>query len=246
MKELETINKSFFDLLVRNNLLKPLVKSEILNSILENIPVEEKIKNEIKSNILVKENIKDDSEFESWLKNKSITEEEIYKLISKEKRIDDYCLEKYLHMAEARFLKRKDVLDKITYSLIRVHEMFLAQELFLRLDENPLQFGDIAAKYSTGDEKITRGIVGPVSLNQGHPSLVEHLKNAKIGEINQPLRINDIWFIARVEARQKASLDEEMKLMMCKEIFNESLEKITQEKVQEIESKFQKVKENVL
>lgn len=239
MKELDTINKNFFELLVRNNLLKPLIKGEIINSLLEKIPINNEMKNEIKSNIFKKESIKDDSEFELWIKKKSTTEDKIYELVSTTRRLDNHCKKEYLHMAESRFLKRKSNLDTVTYSLIRVDEMFLAQELFLRLEENPSQFGDIASKYSTGAEKMTRGIVGPVSLSKGHPSLVEHLKNAKIGEISQPIRIDNIWIIARVESRQIASLNEEMKLIMCKEIFNEHIDNQTKEKLQEIETKFQ-------
>ena len=70
MKELDTINKNFFELLVRNNLLKPLIKGEIINSLLEKIPINNEMKNEIKSNIFKKESIKDDSEFELWIKKK--------------------------------------------------------------------------------------------------------------------------------------------------------------------------------
>ncbi len=239
MKELDTINKNFFDLLVRNNLLNPLIRSEIINSLLDNIPINKDMKNEIKSNIFKKENIKDDSEFDLWIKKKSTTEDKIYELISTTARLDNYCKKEYIHMAEARFLKRKNDLDTVTYSLIRVNEMFLAQELFLRLEENPSQLGDIASNYSTGAERMTRGIVGPVSLSKGHPTLVEHLKNAKIGEISQPKRIDNLWIIARVESRQISSLNEEMKLLMCKEIFNEHIDNQTKEKLQEIETKFQ-------
>ncbi len=241
MKELDTINKNFFELLVRNNLLKPLIKGEILNSILEEVPVEEDIKNEIKSNIIEKENIKDDSEFQSWLSSKLTTEDEMYKLVSKNKRLNNFCLKKYLHMAEARFLKRKNDLDTVTYSLIRVEEMFLAQELFLRLEENPSQFGDLASKYSIGAEKMSRGIVGPVSLSLGHPLLVEQLKNSRIGEISQPKRIDNLFIIARVEGRHIASLDEEIKLLMCQEIFNEYIDEQTKITLKQIEEKFQVV-----
>ena len=50
--------------------------------------------------------------------NEYFSEEELLDIFSEPPRIDRYVLDKYKHMAESRFLKRKDHLDSaLTISL---------------------------------------------------------------------------------------------------------------------------------
>ncbi|WP_413389353.1 peptidylprolyl isomerase [Prochlorococcus marinus] len=233
MNTIKCINKEVYELLSRNQLLNSLIKSELINSILDEREVTEEMKINIKQNIFKNQNLQDDDQFNEWLKSKNSTEEELIHLITKNQRLETYCLEKYSHMAEARFLKRKDGLDQVTYSLIRIKESFLAQEIFFRIEENPSAFGDLANQYSIGSENSSRGIVGPVSLNQGHPQLVSLLKNSTPGEVNQPIRIEDFWVITRLENLKKGSLNDETIKIMSQEIFNDWLD----DKVKEIANK---------
>ena len=233
MNTIKCINKEVFELLSRNQLLNSLIKSELINSLLEKIEISEEMKQDIKNNIFKNENLQNEDDFHEWLKSKNSSEEELINLITKKQRLETYCLEKYSHMAEARFLKRKDGLDQVTYSLIRIKESFLAQEIFLRIEENPSAFGDLANQYSIGSENSSRGIVGPVSLSQGHPQLVSLLKNSTLGEVNPPIRIQDFWVITRLENLKKASLNDETIKIMSQEIFNDWLD----DKVKEIANK---------
>ena len=76
--------------------------------------------------------------------------------------------------AEAHFLSRKNQLDKVVYSLLRCKDVFF-QKLFLRIEGNESDFGDLAAQYSEGQERNTKGIIGPVSMTQAHPAVAELL-----------------------------------------------------------------------
>ena len=181
MDTLKCINKEVYDLLSRNQLINSLIKSELISSTLSEIEVTEEMKKEIKKTIFKNQNLQNEDQFHEWLKSKKSNEKQLIDIISKNQRLENYCLEKYSHMAEARFLKRKDGMDQVTYSLIRVKDLFLAQEIFLRIEEKPSTFGDLANQYSIGLENSSRGIVGPVALNQGHPQLVSLLKNSTIG-----------------------------------------------------------------
>lgn len=233
MNTIKCINKEVYELLSRNQLLNSLIKSELINSILDEREVTEEMKINIKQNIFKNQNLQDDDQFNEWLKSKNSTEEELIHLITKNQRLENVLPRKYSHMAEARFLKRKDGLDQVTYSLIRIKESFLAQEIFFRIEENPSAFGDLANQYSIGSENSSRGIVGPVSLNQGHPQLVSLLKNSTPGEVNQPIRIEDFWVITRLENLKKGSLNDETIKIMSQEIFNDWLD----DKVKEIANK---------
>ena len=58
----------------------------------------------------------------------------------------------------------------VIYSLIRVKDFFKARELYLRIIGNEAEFGDLAAEFSEGIEKKTRGVVGPMPLGRSHPN----------------------------------------------------------------------------
>ena len=59
----------------------------------------------------------------------------------------------------------------IEYSIIRVKNQNLSNELFLRIKEKEETFENIASKYSEGAEKNTNGHIGPIPLGNAHPSL---------------------------------------------------------------------------
>ena len=89
--------------------------------------------------------------------------------------------ERFAAKAEARFLERKNELDQVVYSLLRLENSFLARELYLQIESGESNFADLAKRYAEGPERNTNGIVGPVSLTQAHPVLVEKLRVAQPG-----------------------------------------------------------------
>ena len=246
MESLGQINKDCYKLLLKNNLLELLIKSELITSITDKIKLEldQTQKKQIKQTILISEKIDSEENYIKWLESRKITEDELLDDFAKPLKIDQYCLTEYSHMAENRFLKRKSSLDLVTYSLVRVEEMFLAQELFFRIEENPSLFGEIASQYSLGHEKSSNGIIGPISLAQGHPGLMKILQGSKVGEVNQPSKIDNVWVITRVEFLRQAVLDNKTKLLLCKEIFEEWLNQAIKEKIMELQTKFNMVNEH--
>ena len=69
-------------------------------------------------------------------------------------------------------------------------------------------------------EKNTRGIIGPVPIGSAHPKLAEILKHSPPGEVQPPIKIEDIYLVVRVESYNPARLDDFMKGKMCEELFN--------------------------
>tara|TARA_B100000214_G_C23599272_1_gene459923 strand:+ start:61 stop:510 length:450 start_codon:yes stop_codon:yes gene_type:complete len=141
-------------------------------------------------------------------------------------------------MTESRFLKRKEQLDQVTYSLLRVKDEYLARELYFKLVEKESDFGTLSNQYSLGPEKNTQGIIGPIPLNQAHPNLVNCLQNSQVNIINPPIKIDNVYLICRLESMIRASLTEEMELQMSKEIFYEWLVEKTKTEYAKLISKF--------
>ena len=224
MQSLEVLSKEAIDLLEKNQILSVLIFRELTKSCLTDVKLNEKDRNIAKQIIINKEKIRSEEDYKEWLLKQYFCEEELFNIFSEPPRIDRYVLEKYKHMAESRFLKRKDHLDTVSYSLVRVNDKFLANELYLRLTEGESDFAEISKIYSLGPEKETRGLLGPMPFTQGHPALVNCLRNSKVGQINKPLNIEELWLVTRVESIVEASLTSEMELQMAKEIFHEWLQ----------------------
>tara|TARA_B100000579_G_scaffold98667_1_gene78285 strand:- start:374 stop:1099 length:726 start_codon:yes stop_codon:yes gene_type:complete len=231
------LTKEITQLLIQHELLDILIKKELLNEELNKISLKDDEESEIKRMIYQKEKLSDDFDFKNWLEKNDTNEEDFLKEISKPLRLNKYCLNEFSTKTEARFLAKKDMLGQVTYNLIRVKDFFQAQELYLRIQEEPLMFGSLAKAYSLGPEKNTQGLVGPAPLNQGHQGILGELKTAKIGELIQPIKIEEFWVILRLESRIEAKLDENMKINLAKELFNEYLTQKTNEAIISLKAK---------
>lgn len=135
-------------------------------------------------------------------------------------RRQEYLREQFAPKAEARFLERKNELDQVVYSLLRLSNNFLAREMYLQIESGESNFADLAKRYAEGPERNTNGIVGPVSLTQAHPVLVEKLRVAQPGVLLEPFRIADWWLVVRLERYSPATFTPEVSDQMCREMFD--------------------------
>ena len=131
------------------------------------------------------------------------------------------CQRDFSAKAEARFLQRKNQLDRVVYSLLRLRDGGLARELYLRIDDGDANFADLAARYAEGPEQATRGIVGPVPLTQAHPVLADRLRTAAPGVVLEPFQIEAWWLVVRLESLTSATFDEATAARMAEELFDQ-------------------------
>ena len=158
MQSLKVLSQEAIHLLEKNQILSALIIRELTKTCLSEIELNEQDRNIAKQLIINKEQITSEENYKEWLVKQFFSEEELLTIFSEPPRIDRYVIQKYKHMAESRFLKRKEKLDPITYSLVRVKDHFLANELYLRLVEGESDFAEISKEFSLGPEKETRGI----------------------------------------------------------------------------------------
>mgnify|MGYP001546796122 FL=1 len=129
--------------------------------------------------------------------------------------------------AEARFLQQKGRLDRVVYSLLRLDSRSQAQELYLQIAHGEADFPQLASRFSQGPERSTNGVVGPVPLNQAHPTLSDKLRAAQPGTLLEPFRIDRWWVVARLERYAAASFDARMAEQMSMELLQEWLQQET-------------------
>ena len=206
-------------LLSRHNLLKTWIHAEVIATAVQSIDLAQEECEALWSSYLKKQNIEDDIKLSNHLREIGLSASDLHWQLELPLRIRNYSQKHFHHKAEARFLARKEQLDRVIYSLLRVKDVFLARELYLRIVGGEANFADLASDFSQGPEAKTKGIVGPVPLNQAHPELSEKMRTSQPGQLLEPFRIDDWWLVARLERYEAARFDETTAQKMSQELF---------------------------
>ncbi len=161
----------------------------------------------------------------NWLRGQGMTREDLETLALRSLRIEKFKESKFGAQVEGYFLKRKATFDQVLYSLIRVKERGVAQELYFRVLEGEKSFGELASQYSAGPEAYTQGLVGPVPLGNTHPAIAQLLSRMQQQErqLWPPTQIEDWFIILRLEKFFPARLDESMRRQLLNKLFRQWL-----------------------
>jgi parvulin-like peptidyl-prolyl isomerase len=220
-------------LLARHQILVPLLRQTVIATAVEGVSLTPEEQQQAKKVWLQQKGIQSPDQLKSHLASHGMTEADALWQAELPLRIRHHCQAHFLHRAEQRFLSRKQQLDSVIYSLLRVRDAALAHELYLRIAEGEADFAELASTYSKGPEQSTRGMVGPVPLLQAHPTLAERLRTSRPGELQAPIAIDQWWLVVRLERLQSASFDEEMGKRMARELFEEWVEEEVRQRIAE-------------
>ena len=149
----------------------------------------------------------DEQQLQAWLKSRNLEREQLDYLVTRTLRLEKFKQETWKTKIESYFLQRKEKLDKVIYSLIRVNDIAIAQELYFRVQEDEQPFAELAREYSKGPEAQTGGLIGPVELGVPHPVLAKMLLKSQPGQVLPPTRLGDWILIVRLEQFIPAQLD---------------------------------------
>jgi parvulin-like peptidyl-prolyl isomerase len=205
----------------RHNLLMTLVQRRVIAEAVADQPLEEEASRQAREQFFRQNSLHDEATIAAFLEANGLGLDDLIWQIELPLRLRAHCKEHFRQKAEAHFLSRKNQLDRVVYSLLRVKDGFLARELYLRLDAGEASFATLAKEFAEGPEKQTHGIVGPVPLTQAHPGLAERLRTTSPGVLMQPFQLADWWLVARVESYAPASFDEAMAEQMASELFDQ-------------------------
>ncbi len=207
--------------LARHQLLLPLLRQSVIATAVADVEVAEEDRVKAQQAWGASHGIRSADDLQKHLRLHELAEADVLWQAELPARIERHCHDHFLHRAEQRFLARKNQLDQVIYSLLRVEDGALARELYLRIAEGEADFAELATTYAKGPERSTRGVVGPVPLLQAHPSLAELLRTSRPGQLHPPLQIDRWWLVVRLETLRSASFDDEMQRRMARELFEE-------------------------
>ena len=215
------LSESTLQELRRHNLLPTLVQRRVVAEAVAMQTLEPATCQQAREQFFRQNGLQDEDAVQAFLAANGLSDDDLNWQIELPLRIRAHCDEHFRHKAEAHFLARKNQLDQVVYSLLRVKDGFLARELYLRLDAGEANFSDLAAEFSEGPEKQTSGIVGPVPLTQAHPALAERLRTSPAGQLMQPFQIESWWLVARLESYTPATFDDNIAGQMAAELFEQ-------------------------
>ena len=118
------------------------------------------------------------------------------------------------------FLQRKYALDGVVYSMIQVHDLEIAQELFFRVRSGEYSFAELAFKYSQGDEARDGGRISPRSLWELNSELAKYVATLGNGEVSPIFTFNNLYTFIRLEYFIPAQLDQQTSAFLLDELFD--------------------------
>ncbi len=198
--------------------LEIVLKELIRNSIIEKIQLNKEDEEYINQKYSNSNKIKNIDEKGKNKRSNLTLEAQNKQSLTREFKWQKWCMDNFRNRIEEYFLDKKPFLDKYTYSIIRVKNEGLSQELYLRIKEKESDFYKIAKEYSEGIEQKTGGLIGPVNLKNPHPIISNLLKVSQNNQLWPPKKINQWWVIIRLEEKRLATLDSSLRTTLSLEL----------------------------
>lgn len=207
-------------LLQRHGLARLLAEAVVHESVAATVPLTAEEEHPLIRAALEPEGVEGEEALVAWLESRGWSFDDLRACVTLQEKLRRWREWRFSGEAEIRFLERKSDLDRVTYSLLRVSDADLAQELHFRLRDDGADFAALVEAFSEGSEKATRGLIGPVAVSAGHPELVRRLRVGTPGQIWPPFHLADSWLLIRLEQRLPVQLDPSMVSRMVIELFD--------------------------
>jgi parvulin-like peptidyl-prolyl isomerase len=215
---------NLIDLLTEYQLLPHLLTEVIIDKATQEISLTPEEELSALEQYYAQQQIGDDEQRHQWLSHYRMSPEQLSRQALRQFKLAKFKYRTWNHLLEADFLKYKPQLDRYVYSLIRVGNAELAQELYFRLKEGENTFAELAPQYSEGPEAKTAGQVGPVAASTLHPALVQMLTGSKPSQLWPPQRLGEWSVIVRLEQCMNAQFNETVRNQLLERRYQEWLE----------------------
>lgn len=211
-------------LMRQQGLVLAVAQASVYDEVVRTIELDAQTTAELVEEYLLREEVSTPEQRQAFLARKGLAEEDLAYFATKGHRLELFKQRVFEAEVEIRFLERKLDLDQVIYSLIRVEEQHVAEELHQRILEGEADFADLAERFSLGAERHTMGRVGPVPLTGAHAEVVKRLRISRPGQLLAPFHLVNVWLLLRLEHWFPAELNDETRTTMRNELFVEWFE----------------------
>jgi parvulin-like peptidyl-prolyl isomerase len=206
-------------LLRQHELAPALAKGWVLDELLAAIPLPPERERELVQAWQQRRQLQDPKALEAWLRTAGLSPADLPAVACRAERLARFRQHRWGDEVEVHYLRRKAELDRVVYSLLRVNERSLAEELHQRIAEGEADFTELAPRFSSGQERHTRGVIGPLPLAMAHAEIASRLRIGQPGQLWPPFPVADVWVVLRLEKQLPTRLNEETRSRMIDEMF---------------------------
>ena len=127
------------------------------------------------------------------------------------------------HRLENLYLAEKHHLDRVTCSLLRVKDQYLAFELFHRLKAEESSFDELSWKFGQGQERRQGGRFNNQRIQSIPEALHPILRTMKEGSVSKPHKFAEWYGILKLDNFSPAQFDDDTKNLLLKAELNKWL-----------------------
>ena len=215
--------------LARYQMLPQLIRESIIDEAIANVKcTPEEIT--VALRVFEQQNqLKTEAQRQIWAANQGMSQEDFQEIATRRLKIEKFKIERWGNGIKCYFLKRKVQLDKVSFSVIRISDKDLAQEIYFRVQDNEQSFAELAQQYSEGTEATGGGMVAPIELGSLPPMVAQVLQNRQPGELLPPINVNGAIAIIQINSVVLATLDP----MTYQRLINEQFQAWLQKQIEE-------------
>jgi parvulin-like peptidyl-prolyl isomerase len=208
-------------LISKYRLVPQLAKEMLIEAAIKDYEITEDEHLQAHQRFCQQQQLSNEKDLELWLQQQQLGRDDLKDLIDRELQLRKFKTNKWETQVESYFCQRKSQFDRVVFSMIRVKDIDVAEEIYFRLTSEESSFVEQAPLYSEGIEAKTKGLSGPVELGKLDPILANALTTLQPSEILPPLLIGEWWVVLQLETIIPAQLDEEMRQYLTEKLFNQ-------------------------
>jgi parvulin-like peptidyl-prolyl isomerase len=185
-------------LLTKHRLVPQLAKELLIEEAIQTYQIDEAEHLEGCQRFYQQQQLSSEADLAQWLQQQRLERADLTDLINRELRVQKFKSAKWETQVESHFCQRKSQIDQVIFSMIRVKDLDMAEEIYFRLASQETTFVELAPQYSAGIEAKTKGISGPVELGKLDPVMANALVTLQPDEVLPPLQVGGWWVVMQL------------------------------------------------
>ena len=227
----DALDSDTVELLRRHGVLRSLLASQITEELIETEPLDPEALQAAMRSYRQRNKLLSSDQVQAHCRRNGFSQNDLQRQACLPEWIRRSSMVRFQSKAELHYLTRKEQFDQVTYSQLSVPNQFLAQELFLRLNEGESTFAELAAMLRKGGNQKGQGRFGPVAIANVPKPLAKPLHSCSPGTLLAPIQVQSSWLIVRLEQFQPTQFDAAMEQRMCAELFQQDVDRIVDERM---------------
>lgn len=217
------VGSELLGILRRNGQIPSLVREIILDKELASVHLEEDLEEELVTDFRKQRKLESEEAYVDFLSSKYLDETLLKQVLTQPERIVRYREERWGPRAQSLYLKHKDRYDLITYRRLQCSDEDVMQEVFFRLKDREEGWESLARQFHPNDPNAN-GSIGPVPVGDLEPTLLEALRQAGVGTLIRPLKVDGQVIVAELESFEASKFDDELRQKILRREFERWIE----------------------